>query len=260
MVLDLFGIVQNRFLVQTPRAGTIYTMTVVASGDGIQVDEMSWSGRAHNVTGPRPDLVEALVCRNVTSGVSVHFGVAPEVQNAAVDHLCRDVLTVPRSSRWREAASTALLSDWDDPLWQTGRLSAQAVGALRAEARAVHRQLVPLWRRRTRHGRVLSLDADLGSGMSLHELVAADVDLLDRTERGVYEDARLNGVLRGLKPVERQVLYALAEGEGTTWTEAAVATGAADPEELGERVRRKAKRLAAEQKRRAALRRGEELR
>ncbi len=96
--------------------------------------------------------------------------------------------------------------------------------------------------------------------MSLHELVAADVDLLDRTERGVYEDARLNGVLRGLKPVERQVLFALAEGEGTTWTEAAVATGAADPEELGERVRRKAKRLAAEQKRRAALRRGEELR
>ncbi|MEU9675042.1 MULTISPECIES: hypothetical protein [Streptomyces] len=107
---------------------------------------------------------------------------------------------------------------------------------------------------------MLSLDADLGSGMSLHELVAADVDLLDRTERGVYEDARLNGVLRGLKPVERQVLFALAEGEGTTWTEAAVATGAADPEELGERVRRKAKRLAAEQKRRAALRRGEELR
>ncbi|MFH9393760.1 hypothetical protein [Streptomyces sp. NPDC017556] len=107
---------------------------------------------------------------------------------------------------------------------------------------------------------MLSLDAGLGSGMSLYELVAADVDLLDRTAGGVYEDARLNGVLRGLKPVERQVLFALAEGEGTTWTEAAAVTGAADPQKLGERVRRKAKRLAAEQRRRTALRCGEGLR
>ncbi|MFH9685827.1 hypothetical protein ACH4LE_05785 [Streptomyces sp. NPDC017413] len=260
MVLDLFGMVQSRFLVQTPRAGTIVTMTVIASGDEIRVDEMPWSGRDHNRTAPRPDLVEALICRNVTSGAAVDFGVAPEVQSAAVDSLCRKVLTVPRSSRWREAASTALLSDWDDQLWRTGRLSSRAVGALRAETRAVHRQLVPLWRRRTRHGRVLSLDAGLGSGMSLYELVAADVDLLDRTAGGVYEDARLNGVLRGLKPVERQVLFALAEGEGTTWTEAAAVTGAADPQKLGERVRRKAKRLAAEQRRRTALRCGEGLR
>lgn len=35
--------------------------------------------------------------------------------------------------------------------------------------------LQPLWRRRTRHGRVLSLDAALGDGLSLHDLIAADI-------------------------------------------------------------------------------------
>jgi hypothetical protein len=43
-------------------------------------------------------------------------------------------------------------------------------------------------------------------------------------------------------------------GEGTTWAEAATSAGAPDPEAFGERVRRKAKRLAAEQRRRAAQR------
>lgn len=116
----------------------------------------------------------------------------------------------------------------------------------------MHRQLVPVWKRRTRHGRVLSLDADLGDGLSLHDLVAADIDLLARAASGVFEDERLNTVLRGLATDERQVVFAYAEGEGSTWTEAAAHLGAAEPEAFGERVRRKAKRLAAEQQRRAA--------
>ncbi|MFD5015372.1 hypothetical protein [Streptomyces chartreusis] len=69
----------------------------------------------------------------------------------------------------------------------------------------------------------------------------------------MFEDERLNAVLRGLDPAERQVVFAYAEGEGTTWTEAAAAVGANDPDAFGERVRRKAKRLAAEQARRARL-------
>jgi hypothetical protein len=99
---------------------------------------------------------------------------------------------------------------------------------------------------------VLSLDADLGGGLSLHDLVAADVNLLTPTTGGVYDDERLNAVLRGLTPAERQVVYAYAEDEGTTWTEGAAYAGAANPEAFGERVRRKVKRLAAEQRRRAA--------
>lgn len=107
---------------------------------------------------------------------------------------------------------------------------------------------------RHRDGRILSLDADLGE-LSLHDLVAADVNLLTRTDGGVFEDERLNTVLRGLTPAERAVVFAYAEGEGTTWTEAAARVGATDPEAFGERVRRKAKQLAAEQKRRLAQQR-----
>ncbi|MFF0094848.1 hypothetical protein ACFYSF_33565 [Streptomyces canus] len=101
---------------------------------------------------------------------------------------------------------------------------------------------------------MLSLDADLGGGLSFYDLVAADVDLLSHTAGGSYEDDRLNAVLRGLAPVERQVVFAYAEDDGATWSEAAAAVGAANREAFGERVRRKSKRLAAEQRRRAEQR------
>ncbi|MGQ4347491.1 hypothetical protein [Streptomyces sp. SAS_275] len=100
---------------------------------------------------------------------------------------------------------------------------------------------------------MLSLDADLG-GLSLHDLVASDLDLLSRVESGVFEDERLNRVLRALTPEERRVVIALAAGEGVTWTEASLVAGAAYPMAFGERVRRKAKRLAAEQRRRVSER------
>ncbi|WP_105973666.1 hypothetical protein [Streptomyces geranii] len=174
----------------------------------------------------------------------------------AVDALSVDVLTLPSSERWREAVTTALLGDWCEPLLRTGHLPATAFGALRAEARTLHRQLVPEWRRRIRRGRVLSLDAPLGDGLSLYDLVVYEVDFLAHTAGGVFEDERLNAVLRGLDPVERAVVVAYAEGEATTWTEAAAVAGVADPEAFGERVRRKAKRLAAEKQRRSARRHG----
>jgi hypothetical protein len=164
-------------------------------------------------------------------------------------------LVLPCSKRWREAVTTALLGNWSDPLFNDGRLSHTAVGALKAEARAVHRQLVPVWRRGTRRGSVLSLDAGLGDGLSLYDLVAADADLLAHATGCVFEDARLNAVLRGLNETERRVVFAYAVGEGTTWAEAAAAAGATDPHALGERVRRKAKRLAVEQRRRVEQRR-----
>ncbi|MEV5387250.1 hypothetical protein [Streptomyces sp. NPDC052721] len=178
-----------------------------------------------------------------------HQAVEPRV----MDVLTLKSLALPVSDRWREAVSTALVGGWVDPLERNGRLPVSALGTLRAEARAIHRQLVPVWRRRTRHGRVLSLDAPLGGGLSMYDLVAADVDLLHRVAGGIYEDERLNAVLRGLDPAERQVVFAYAAADGTTWTEAATAAGAAEPDAFGERVRRKAKRLAAEQRRRSEL-------
>ncbi|WP_333738217.1 hypothetical protein [Streptomyces sp. IBSBF 2806] len=237
------------------------TTTVVDTNGLFHPDSLSWPD-------PVPELVQALALRTLASGTFqippelVHDGfssmpaftmVALPENPAAMDNLATKVLTLPRSERWREAISTALLGDWSDPLLRTGQLPATALGVLKADARAIHRELMPIWRRRTRHGRVLSLDADLG-GLSLHDLVAAGIDLLTHTTGGVFEDERLNIVLRGLNDAERLTLLAYAEGDGTTWTEAAAVTGAADPEAFGERVRRKAKRLATEQARRAAQR------
>ncbi|MEU1516264.1 hypothetical protein ABZ490_29695 [Streptomyces sp. NPDC005811] len=114
-----------------------------------------------------------------------------------LDGIAKDVLVLPRGAQWRDALRAALVGDWSDPLWENGQLPVTALGALKAQARRKHRQEVPLWRRRTRHGRVLSLDADLG-GLSLYDLVAPDVDLLAHTTGGVFADERLNTVLRGL--------------------------------------------------------------
>lgn len=173
-----------------------------------------------------------------------------------LDGIAKDALVLPRGAQWRDALRTALVGSWSDALYDTGYLPATALGALKAHARKEHRQQVPLWRRRTRHGRVLSLDAELGDGLSLYDLVVVDIDLLSRVAGGVFEDERLNAVLRGLDPAEQLVVFAYAEGEGTTWAEAATHVGATDPKAFGERVRRRAKRLAGEQHRRAALRSG----
>ncbi|MFJ3804636.1 hypothetical protein ACIPSJ_51285 [Streptomyces sp. NPDC090088] len=243
--------------------GHVYDM-VVETADGIRLmsdDELS----RHYCTSlealrdpvpmmrtePRPDVVFALTARG---GVLGNRPLPPAEGDAAVDFFGARSLVVPRSERWREALSTALVGPWCDPLWESGHLPHSALGALKAEARVLHRRLVPMWRRRTRHGRVLSLDADLG-GLSLYDLVAVDVDHLTHTAGGVFEDERLGAVLRGLEPAELTVVLTYAEGETATWTEAAAAAGATDPAAFGERVRRKAKRLAAEQHRRAAQRR-----
>ncbi|MFD5483024.1 hypothetical protein [Streptomyces hawaiiensis] len=205
------------------------------------------------------DLVQALRLRGRATGVAEYFtgNASVSLENCPdeVDSFTARSLVLPCSKRWREAVTTALLGNWSDPLFNDGRLSHTAVGALKAEARAVHRQLVPVWRRGTRRGSVLSLDAGLGDGLSLYDLVAADADLLAHATGCVFEDARLNAVLRGLNEIERRVVFAYAEGEGTTWAEAAATVGSTDPHALGERVRRKAKRLAAEQRRRVEQRR-----
>ncbi|MCX5255146.1 hypothetical protein OOK27_13515 [Streptomyces canus] len=234
------------------RQRTVAVVVALSVEDGVRLADRPPARRVDHERCPESDLGRSLYLRGRISGV-----IDPEpggTERALVDEFAAKVLAVPRGDQWAEAVSTALLGSWADPLVFTGHLSDTAVGALRAEARGLHRALTPLWRRGTRHGRVLSLDASLGDGLSLYDLVAADVDLLARTLGGVFADERLNRVLRALSPDERQVVY--AEGEGTTWTEAAACAEAAEPEAFGERVRRKAKRLAAEQARRTAQRNG----
>ncbi|MFE7840147.1 hypothetical protein ACFU53_30050 [Streptomyces sp. NPDC057474] len=219
---------------------------VDAAGDGVRLRDTA-SPRAAAAT---PGQLSEELLSVVAASRDVLHRPDPEL----LDQVAARALLLPRSQRWREAVRTALIGNWSDPLWDTGHLPVTALGVLKAQARAVHRQLGPVWKRRTRHGRVLSLDADLRDGLSLHDLVAADIDLLARAAGGVFEDERLNAVLRGLAPAERAVVFAYAEDEGTTWTEAAAA-GAGESAAFGERVRRKTHRLAAEQRRRAAQRR-----
>ncbi len=190
-------------------------------------------------------------------GAAVHIRatVLRGISDQKLDQFITGYLVLPTGARWREAASTALLSGWEAPLSETGFLPNSAFGTLKAEARLAHRNLTPVWRRRTRHGRVLSLDAVLAGDLSLYDLVAADIDLLEHTTGGFFEDVRLNAVLRQLDTVELGVVIALAEGMGETWVEAAAVAGVTDPVRFGEHVRRKAKRLAVEQQRRLAQRR-----
>ncbi|MDX3696921.1 hypothetical protein [Streptomyces europaeiscabiei] len=234
-------------------SSAVVVVVAVAVEDGVCLASRPPARRVDNEHCPESDLGRSLYLRGRISGViEPQTGVT---ERALMDEFAAKVLVVPSSTRWREAMSTALLGDWSDPLVQTGHLSDTAVGILRAEARSLHRDLTPLWRRGTRHGRVLSLDANLGDGLSFYDLVAADIDLLARVTGGVIEDDRLNRVLRGLAPAERATVFTYAEHKGTTWTEAAAAAGAGgtDPGGFGERVRRKVKRLAAEQARRTAM-------
>ncbi|MET9720317.1 hypothetical protein ABZZ46_33640 [Streptomyces rochei] len=173
--------------------------------------------------------------------------------DSLVEAFAADVLGLARSARWREAVSTALLGDWVEPLFSGQRLDDAAVTRLRAEARITHRHLVPLWRRRTRHGRVLLLDTPLGDGLSLHDLASGITDTEAPLLEHDPEDARLAALIRALRPAERAAALAWADPNVRSWTEAAQQAGVDDPIAFGERVRRKCRRLAAELARRRSL-------
>ncbi|WP_329146951.1 hypothetical protein OG275_21235 [Streptomyces niveus] len=194
--------------------------------------------------GPVPDLMAALEAR------------ADALQNRQdkVENFAARVLGVNRSTRWNEAVSTALMGDWTRSLDEHGCLQPEVLGQLRAEVHTIHRQLVPLWRRRVRRSRLLLLDAPLGDGLCLYDLVADRADLSDARLGTAIHDDRLLRIVQHLTSEERLVVIALAAGDGATWTEAAAHAGASDAAAFGERVRRKTRRLAvrAEERRAAA--------
>lgn len=169
--------------------------------------------------------------------------------DVAIDQFTVDILSLPPDGLWREAVSTALLGDWITPLVRGGQLTVDAVRDLRCEAQTIHRQLMPLWQRRTRHGRVWRLDLPLGDGFSLYERISSQRWEEANPDDGIDDD-RLAALFRGLDDSERAVVLARSRALNTTWTEAAAQTGATYPQVLGERVRRKVKRLIDEQNRR----------
>ncbi|MFE5559565.1 hypothetical protein [Streptomyces sp. NPDC056544] len=168
-----------------------------------------------------------------------------------LESFATDVLGLWRSTRWMEAVSTALLGDWVQPLHEGMRLDETSVARLRADAQTAHRHLTPVWRRRTRHGRVLLLDTPLGDGLTLYDLAAGTLSPGNATLADIDPDnARLASLIRALLPAERTIAMAWAHPQVSTWTEAAQHAGADEPTAAGERVRRKVRRIAAELERR----------
>lgn len=187
------------------------------------------SFRALNI--PVPEVIQALSAREAALGGD----------GSAIHSFTSDVLGM--WSGWNEPVSTALLGNWADPLYSQGRLAPDDLNRLRSEARVIHRQLQPVWRRKVNRSRLLLLDTPLGDGLTLYDLVAGEA--ADAGVDTCFEDPRLIEILNALSPAELKVTLALASPGVTNWPEAAMAAGAAEPKLQGERVRRKVKRLAA---------------
>ncbi|MFI5876613.1 hypothetical protein ACIBAH_30005 [Streptomyces sp. NPDC051445] len=119
--------------------------------------------------------------------------------------------------------------------------------------REIHRQLTPLWRRRCAGERLLSLDVPvLANGLTLADFVAGGPDPADILTGMLPEDPRVLAVLEQMFPIERAVALAWSRSGTLSWTEAAATVLAltsqahvqgGNAEALGERVRRKLKRL-----------------
>ncbi len=177
--------------------------------------------------------------------------------NCVVDQVARTTFGVRRpTAHWREAVSTALMSDWV-PLLGESNADLRVPRYLKSEADRAHRRLQPLWERKVNGRRVSLLDTPLGDGFTLWDLATDNREPDQDLFRTTIDEPRIRDVLAALNPDERDVALAYARNPSVrTWTEAAQFTGAARPDQFGERVRRKLKRLGERHKEHAANARG----
>lgn len=148
-----------------------------------------------------------------------------------------------KAPEWREAISTALLTDWRDALGDVRTADEAVLSMLRSRARVEHLRGQPVWVRRTGNRRTLLLDMPVGNGV-LGDVITSTVSPSpeDAALSAVFTDARIAAVLQELGSEEQSLAQAWA-GSGDDWRKAAVAAGL--PAEYGERLRRKLKRLGA---------------
>lgn len=165
-------------------------------------------------------------------------------------------------SGWREPVTTALMGSWAAPLLSGGSLAPSALDYLRAEAKEIHRQLAPIWQHKINRARLWSLDHVFGDGLTTYDVVASGLDPYEVLTGPLPDNPRILAVLAQLTPVERAVAMAWANARVTNWTEAATIVAdldtplvvGLDPAALGERVRRKLKRLGTLHTTRSAAR------
>ncbi|MET9852204.1 hypothetical protein ABZY57_04530 [Streptomyces sp. NPDC006450] len=169
----------------------------------------------------------------------------------AVASFARTYLGISRTDgEWLEAVSTALLGDWIDALGAGPPADGVELHHLRREARAVHRDLMPLWQRKSGPGRVWMLDYQFPSGETLHDLIGGAYRIEDEALTWSPDRGDACAVLGRLKEDERRIVHAFALGGGS-WAEAASTAGL--PPQAGERVMRKLRRLGLEHRRRRPL-------
>ncbi|MCL7429823.1 hypothetical protein [Streptomyces sp. YS415] len=173
-----------------------------------------------------------------------------------VDRFAAQVLRRRTTGDWRTALSDALLGDWINPLQSSAPLHPSALVQLRNRVWRIHADLQPIWTRRTSRSRVLLLDTPLGADLTLHDLLAASPSAAGIMAGEEPDDARLGALLRVLDDVDRTIVLAWMHPGVATWADAALLAGASRPEADGERVRRRVRRLVADQQRRAAASEG----
>jgi hypothetical protein len=144
-----------------------------------------------------------------------------------------------------EAVSAALLEEgWDvgipdDP--------AYLITDLRKRTARQARVLRPIWETQLNHQTIGMLDEPVrtnnGMLLTIADLVPGARPIEDLVLASEWEEQRLRRVLDRLKPDELRVTNIYAQRSELTWAEAARIAGAADPAAVGERIRRKLKRL-----------------
>ncbi|MFG2724042.1 hypothetical protein [Streptomyces canus] len=178
----------------------------------------------------REALLAALTARNATI----------EGDHGAVDEFSRIWLGITDPKRWRDAVEMALLGDWVDKLGRGVLGDPAVVDLLRHHAQIEHRHLQPLWERKVNGRRVSLLGQPVGADLTLQDFLLERRTPEAEVLYGEHE-SRVAAVLRRLTPNEAIVAAIWAETPELSWQQAALAERL--PETLGERVRRKLKRL-----------------
>ncbi|MFI5639576.1 hypothetical protein ACIA8H_19470 [Streptomyces goshikiensis] len=196
----------------------------------------------HCVRWPdRSAMQSALTARNA----------AIEGRRAEVDAFSRCWLGLDSPVAWRPAVEMALLGNWVGTLGDGTADTHALIGRLVPEVRAEHRYLQPLWVRKVGGARTALLGSPVGDGLVLGDLLVTSATPESVVLAAEFTDLRIAAVLRQLRPPERLVALQWARPGTTGWSEAAARVIAREVDllegiaavALGERVRRKLKRL-----------------
>ncbi|MEV8100248.1 hypothetical protein [Kitasatospora sp. NPDC085879] len=126
----------------------------------------------------REALMAALVARNA----------AIEGDTATVDEFTRSWLGLGEPESWRAAVEMALLGNWTSGLESRLSNDAELVDLLRRHAKAEHRHLQPLWKRKVGGRLWRSLDEPAGDGTTLRDIVTDHRRPEDSVFYGELED------------------------------------------------------------------------